>query len=473
MAGEVYKAYASSITTPIDQKRRKEVLLAPELTTYTLWYHYGDLDETPVRGVSYLATLSDGETRQGSLDAIGQARLTNVVKGPVTVSYQHDTSSEDDEAIRKAREEVKQALDAIVEQTRKDMAAEWIEWNQAGWLKRQYLLTVNNVQGQAVGAWKWLSGTVESIWQLAVLLYKTDREIRELRWLIITGQWEQLDRKIADYRGKGEQVLAAASETKELLILIFHDEATRKIITDFPAEWWAAIPPDEQAQLKSELGTEIAIDVIIAVLIAAFTAGAGSAMYGSAKWSQRIGKLGSKVVELLDKLEEAFRKLARALKVRKRRVTVVNRRADEEEVIETAWKAERSAEAARLARTKRLEELAKDPSQGGKITNKTRREAEVGLAMEDRGELAAPITRDPSGAAEFIDANGQKWDVKGFNSQYAPTGYNTPEALQKIQGEIAKGENVIVDTGKMSAQHVADLKRALEGAGLSGKVKFF
>lgn len=338
MAGDVYKAYASSVTTPIDQKRRKEVLLAPELTTYTLWYHYGDLDETPVRGVTYLATLADGETRQGSLDAAGHAQLTNVVKGPVTVSYQHDASSEDDDAIRKAREEVKRALDAIVEQTRKDMAAEWVEWNEAGWLKRQYLLTVNNVQGQAVGAWKWLSGTVESIWQLAVLLYKTDREIRELRWLIITGQWEQLDRKIADYRGKGEKVLAAASETKELLILIFHDEATRQIITEFPAQWWAAIPPDEQAQLKSELGTEIAIDVIIAVLIAAFTAGAGSAMYGSAKWSQRIGKLGARVVELLDKLEEAFRRLAKALKVRKRRIVDVGKSPNAERIIESRWR---------------------------------------------------------------------------------------------------------------------------------------
>lgn len=124
-------------------------------------------------------------------------------------------------------------------------------------------------------------------------------------------------------------------------------------------------------------------------------------------------------------------------------------------------------------RAERIEELALDPAQGGKATNKTRREAEVGLSLEEQGKLAGPIKRDPTGAAEFVDANGQKWDVKGFNSKYAPKGYNTPDAMSKIKGEIASGENVIVDTAAMSPDHVAELKNALQSEGLMGNVLFF
>ncbi|MDO9002364.1 MAG: hypothetical protein Q7V20_02785 [Aquabacterium sp.] len=124
-------------------------------------------------------------------------------------------------------------------------------------------------------------------------------------------------------------------------------------------------------------------------------------------------------------------------------------------------------------RLDRLNELATDPAQGGKVTPKTMREAEVGLQLEEQGKLPRPITRDPTGSSEFIDAAGQKWDVKGFNSQYAPKGYNTPAAVQKISAEVAAGENVIVDTAKMSAEHVTELQHALDIVGLAKNVIFF
>lgn len=129
--------------------------------------------------------------------------------------------------------------------------------------------------------------------------------------------------------------------------------------------------------------------------------------------------------------------------------------------------------AAKLVRERRLEELATDPATGGKVTSKTRREAEVGLALEEQGKLPAPITRDPSGRAEFIDSTGQKWDVKGFNSRYAPKGYNTPDALEKIKKEIAANENVIIDTANMSPAHIAELRSAIAAEGLASRVIFF
>lgn len=104
---------------------------------------------------------------------------------------------------------------------------------------------------------------------------------------------------------------------------------------------------------------------------------------------------------------------------------------------------------------------------------KSLREAEVGLSLEERGALPGPIRRDPSGSAEFIDANGKKWDVKAWNSRYAPKGYNTESALAAVRREVGAGENVIVDTGNMSADHISDLKAALSAHDLLDHVIFF
>jgi len=338
MAEVRYKTVGTSVMTPTAMTRRKEILVPMVLTDYTLLYHYGDLDQTPVRNATFLATLSNGEKRTGVLDDTGRAQLCGVPKGPVSVTYQHDAPDSDDADIVAARDKIRQALDAIVAQTRLDMADEWKEWNEAGWLKRQYLETINTAQGGAVGAWHWLSGAVDTVWQLGVLLYKFDKEKREINRLFFTGQWAELDKKLASYRAKGVQVLGEASEVKELLNLIFHDQKTRELIASFAGRWWAAIPPDEQRELVASGGMQIIIDVVIGVLLAAFTAGAAGAAYGSAKWAAAAGRLGARLTRLLDKLKESFELLAKALRVRKRRTTDLKKRANGAKTIETTWK---------------------------------------------------------------------------------------------------------------------------------------
>lgn len=197
-----YKPVGSSTTSPTSVTKRKEILVPQVLTDYTLYYHYGDLDRTPVRNATFLATLSDGEVRKGALDDKGQAQICGVARGPVSVEYQYDAPDTDDQAIVAARDKIRQALDAIVAQTKLDMADEWKEWHEANWLTRRYLEVINTGQGTAVGAWHWLSGTVDCVWQLGVLIYKLDKEKRDINWLFITGQWAELDKKLANYRRK-------------------------------------------------------------------------------------------------------------------------------------------------------------------------------------------------------------------------------------------------------------------------------
>jgi hypothetical protein len=127
-------------------------------------------------------------------------------------------------------------------------------------------------------------------------------------------------------------------------------------------------------------------------------------------------------------------------------------------------------------RKEREDELAPDPAHNGKITPGSRREAEVGVALEERGDLPGPIKRDPSGFSEFIDANGQQWDVKAFNSKWPPKkgGFDLTKSMKKIDGEISNNENVILDTKDLSPQHLAQLKAAVAARrDLDGKILWY
>lgn len=118
-----------------------------------------------------------------------------------------------------------------------------------------------------------------------------------------------------------------------------------------------------------------------------------------------------------------------------------------------------------LARDQRaLDDLARDPAHAGKIGPKSIQERSVGLDLEARGDVPGPIVRDPSGAAEFIDGAGQKWDVKGFNSNFPPKkgGFDLVRDADKLDASLAQGENVMLDTSQMSGQDIQALKA--EGA---------
>lgn len=437
MAQEQYKAVGSSVATPPSLTKRKEVLVPQVLTDYTLFYHYGDLDRTPVRNVPFLATLSNGETRQGVLDGSGRAQLARVPKGPVSVTYQPDTPDSDDRAIVEAREGVRRALDAIVAQTRTDMAEEWKEWNEAGWLKRQYLETINTAQGGAVGAWHWLSGTVETVWQLGVLLYKFDKEKREINRLFFTGQWAELDKKLAAYRAKGAEVLGEASEIKELLNLIFHDEKTRELITSFAGQWWTAIPPDEQKELAASGGMQIIIDVVIGVLLAAFTAGAAGAAYGSAKWAASAGRMGARLTKLLDTLKGSFEVLAKALRGRKRRVVDVERRADGAKVVETTWKPV-AAELARLfpLKMKPLERTWIGENLPGNTQWRTPPSQVKYLNAAERANYKLTIRN-----GRVYDSAGKLFDTRGAKSIHSHGSNKTAIFVMDEQGSLYAGSH--------------------------------
>jgi len=78
--------------------------------------------------------LPDDSIRTGRLDDAGRARIPEVTVGPVQVVqvlFQTDEPDEDNAPILAARARLKAALDAIVVQTRTDIAPKWQQWDKA------------------------------------------------------------------------------------------------------------------------------------------------------------------------------------------------------------------------------------------------------------------------------------------------------------------------------------------------------
>ena len=96
-------------------------------------------------------------------------------------------------------------------------------------------------------------------------------------------------------------------------------------------------------------------------------------------------------------------------------------------------------------------ELAADPAKGGKINDGSLEEAAVALTAEHQKALPK-LTRETSGSAEFIDANGVAWDVKSPLSP--PPGQNwssSPEhQITKIRHDLGQGDKVLFNLSRVN-----------------------
>jgi hypothetical protein len=122
-----------------------------------------------------------------------------------------------------------------------------------------------------------------------------------------------------------------------------------------------------------------------------------------------------------------------------------------------------------------MDALASDPSHGDRIDSKSIREREIGLGAENAGLVRGPIVRDPSGAAEFIDSDGQAWDVKGFRSDFPPVtgGFDLEADVAKVEKELAFGHNVIIDTGHLNEADFEALRSEIDRRGISDRVVYW
>jgi hypothetical protein len=120
---------------------------------------------------------------------------------------------------------------------------------------------------------------------------------------------------------------------------------------------------------------------------------------------------------------------------------------------------------------KRLKELATDPSGGGEITSGLMQKARAALGLENAGLLPAPVRRDPTGAADFIDGRGTSWnayDATKFSLHQG--GHDLRTSTIGIGVDLLSGQNVILITENLSARATSELKAAVDSAGLRDRV---
>lgn len=103
--------------------------------------------------------------------------------------------------------------------------------------------------------------------------------------------------------------------------------------------------------------------------------------------------------------------------------------------------------------------LAADPAKGGKMTPGSIEEAAVGIYAGLAGVSAPPMTREETGAAEFVDGNSVKWDVKSPKSP--PPGakwtFDAEHQLVKIRHDQSNGEVVMLNLSNCTAADTRQL----------------
>jgi hypothetical protein len=121
---------------------------------------------------------------------------------------------------------------------------------------------------------------------------------------------------------------------------------------------------------------------------------------------------------------------------------------------------------------KRLEELASDLVGGGEATYGSIQKARAAIGLEEAGLLPAPVKRDPTGVADFIDGRGLPWSAHDFNSEFSshPRGHEIRASIVKIGVDLLDGKNVIVITENLSAEAISELNSAIDSAGWGNRV---
>ncbi len=124
-----------------------------------------------------------------------------------------------------------------------------------------------------------------------------------------------------------------------------------------------------------------------------------------------------------------------------------------------------------FATGKRRKELATDPFGGGGVTSGSIQKAWAALGLENAGLLPAPVRRDPTGAADFIDGRGTSWNAYDATKFSLPQGgHDLRTSLIGIGVDLLSGQNVILITENLSAGATSELKAAVDSAGLRDRV---
>ena len=105
-----------------------------------------------------------------------------------------------------------------------------------------------------------------------------------------------------------------------------------------------------------------------------------------------------------------------------------------------------------------LEQISRDPN-GNRISESSVRETRTALEAERMGVVSGPIQPAEHTSHDFVDGDGQEWDVKAYDSR----DFNLQKALDRAATrDLPNGENLLIDTRNLSEEDIVALETALE-----------
>ncbi|MAR89480.1 MAG: hypothetical protein CML06_01175 [Pseudomonadales bacterium] len=254
-------------------------------------YRYDDLHATPVANLPFevVCDRDPGVRRRGTTDASGQAHVTGLVPGPVTVTFQPDSDAVARQEAEDIRQELQKSLDSIVANIRQQTACQEQGWADTPDLMKGVIYT----GAAAQGVWDGAVGFVEFMAQAAQILAQLGLEYADVWGCIVSGDIKALQAKL----DRGRELADESVQTMENLFLLLSDADVRAMLYQFAEDYWNAHHSVEQVYLAGSAGS----DIVIGLVLGALTGGAGAAAVAG-KAIARGGQAVSHIMALLRKL---------------------------------------------------------------------------------------------------------------------------------------------------------------------------
>jgi hypothetical protein len=107
--------------------------------------------------------------------------------------------------------------------------------------------------------------------------------------------------------------------------------------------------------------------------------------------------------------------------------------------------------------------MISDPAHGGKINAGSLEEGAVGLWAEATGVVSS-LQRESTGLSEFVDFQGQTWDVKSPISppSHQNWTFDASHQVTVVQEELDGGENVLLNLSRCNPTDSAEVVELLK-----------
>ncbi|MEJ2455891.1 MAG: hypothetical protein P8103_17290 [Candidatus Thiodiazotropha sp.] len=269
-----------------------------------------DADGQPATGYPFRLRDSSGAERSGKLDNQGEARVVNLVDGPVEVRF---GEPDDEPSITSQRRAIQQALDTVLQAERAEAAEIEAEFQQKSLLGKLTALDDARARGARQAAWGLLTGLKEL----------SDLATQHVNHAITSAweSWRYSDeghyveqfaqrfadaefRELSDVLGFDPRSLTREqwAETLSMANFIWHDAETRQLLIDFAQDYIDAQHVLEVTETASGIATEFAFELAITFLT--LGAGATVAVATRARYLNKLKGLGSLFKQLAQRLKQ-------------------------------------------------------------------------------------------------------------------------------------------------------------------------